>query len=90
MLAAAEKGEVLDRCLFTPLAAATGAQGNSTALVGSVETVTQALLDYYDIGVTAFLIRGYNPYDDAVAYGELVTRVRQEVARRERGLAKAM
>ena len=82
LLAAAEKGDVLDRCLFTPLAAATGARGNSTALVGSVETVTAALLDYYDIGVTTFLIRGYDPLDDAVGYGELVARVRDEVARR--------
>src|SRR4029077_17042426 len=75
LLAAAAKGDVRDRCLFTPLAAATGAQGNSTALVGSVDTVTKALLDYYDIGVTTFLIRGHNPYDDAVAYGELVAKV---------------
>jgi alkanesulfonate monooxygenase len=82
LLAAAAKGEVLDRCLFTPLAEATGARGNSTALVGSVETVTAALLDYYDIGVTTFLIRGYDPFVDAVAYGELVTRVREEVAGR--------
>ncbi len=90
LLAAAAKGDVLDRCLFTPLAAATGAQGNSTALVGSVDTVSEALLDYYDIGVTTFLIRGYNPYDDAVAYGELVAKVRDEVAQRERRLAAAV
>jgi alkanesulfonate monooxygenase len=89
LLAAAAKGDVHDRCLFTPLAAATGARGNSTALVGSVETVTQALLDYHDIGVTTFLIRGYNPYDDAVAYGELVANVRREVAKREQALAGA-
>ena len=31
---------------------ATGAAGNSTALVGTPETVAQALLDYVDIGVT--------------------------------------
>jgi alkanesulfonate monooxygenase len=90
LLAAAAKGDVLDRCLFTPLAAATGAQGNSTALVGSVDTVAKALLDYYDIGVTTFLIRGYNPYDDAVAYGELIAKVRDEVADRERSLATAV
>jgi alkanesulfonate monooxygenase len=90
LLAAAAKGDVLDRCLFTPLAAATGARGNSTALVGSVDTVAEALLDYYDIGVTTFLIRGYEPYDDAVAYGELVTKVRHEVAHRERSMATAV
>jgi alkanesulfonate monooxygenase len=90
LLAAAAKGDILDRCLFTPLAAATGARGNSTALVGSVETVAEALLDYYDIGVTTFLIRGYNPFDDSVAYGELVERVRVKVAERERDLAPAV
>ena len=29
----------------------------------------QALLDYVDIGVTTILIRGYDPYDDAIDYG---------------------
>ena len=90
LLAAAERGDVLDRCLFTPLATATGAQGNSTALVGTVDTVTRAMLDYHAIGVTTFLIRGYNPYDDAVAYGELVAAVRDEVAHRERNVATAV
>jgi alkanesulfonate monooxygenase len=85
LLAAAAKGEVHDRALWTPLAAATGAAGNSTALVGTPETVAQALLDYVDIGVTTLLIRGYDPYDDAIDYGRhLLPLVREEVARRER------
>ena len=62
----------------------TGAAGNSTALVGSPETVAQALIDYHKIGVSTFLIRGYNPYDDAVDYGrELIPRVRELVAQLE-------
>ena len=57
--------------------------GNSTALVGTPETVAQALLDYVDIGVTTILIRGYDPYDDAIDYGRhLLPLVREEVARR--------
>ena len=85
LLAAAARGDVHDRCLWTPIAAATGARGNTTALVGSPETVAQALLDYHDIGVTTFLIRGYRPYDDAVDYGrELIPLVRQAIAERER------
>jgi alkanesulfonate monooxygenase len=85
LLAAAAKGDLHDRALWTPLAAATGAAGNSTALVGTPETVAQALLDYVDIGVTTLLIRGYDPYDDAIDYGRYVLPlVRQEVARRER------
>ena len=86
LLAAAAKGELHDRALWTPLAAATGAAGNSTALVGTPETVAQALLDYVDIGVTTLLIRGYDPYDDAIDYGRhLLPLVREEVARRESG-----
>ncbi|WP_181783486.1 LLM class flavin-dependent oxidoreductase [Pseudonocardia pini] len=83
LLAAAEKAEVHDRCLWTATAAASGAAGNSTALVGTPETVAQAMLDYVDIGVTTLLIRGYDPIDDAAEYGrELLPLVRAEVARR--------
>lgn len=89
LLAAAAKGELHDRALWTPTAAATGAAGNSTALVGTPETVAQALLDYVDIGVTTLLIRGYDPLDDAVDYGrELLPLVRAEVARREAAATK--
>ena len=84
LLAAVAKGEVHDRALWTPLAAATGAAGNSTALVGTPETVAQAILDYIGIGVTTILIRGYDPYDDAIDYGRhLLPLVREEVARRD-------
>ncbi|MEV0081598.1 LLM class flavin-dependent oxidoreductase [Saccharopolyspora sp. NPDC050642] len=83
LLAAAAAGELHDRALWTPTAAATNAAGNSTALVGTPETVTAALLDYVDIGVTTLLIRGYDPFDDAVDYGrELIPLVRQEIAHR--------
>ena len=90
LLAAAAKGELHDRALWTPLAAVTGAGGNSTALVGTPETVAQALLDYVDIGVTTLLIRGYDPYDDAIDYGRhVLPLVRAEVARRDAGRATA-
>ena len=89
LLAAAGRGDVLDRCLFTPLATASGARGNSTAVVGSPETVAQALMDYYDVGVTTFLIRGYEPLADAIDYGRLVSLVRQAVATRDRSLSVA-
>ena len=89
LLAAAEKGELHDRALWTPLAAATGAGGNSTALVGTPETVAQAILDYVDIGATTILIRGYDPYDDAIDYGrQLLPLVRDEVAGRDAEVAR--
>jgi alkanesulfonate monooxygenase len=90
LLEAAKRGDVLDRCLFMPLATATGAAGNSTALVGSIETVAQAMLDYYDVGVTTFLIRGYDPYEDVAGYGQLAVRVRELVAERDREFAAAI
>ena len=81
LLQAAAEAEVHDTCLWTPLAAATGAQGNSTALVGTPETVAKALLEYYKLGATTLLIRGYDPRPDAVQYGEeLIPRVRALVA----------
>src|ERR1700719_2928754 len=81
MLQAAAEAEVHDTCLWTSLAVATGAQGNSTALVGTPETVAKAMLEYYRLGATRLLIRGYDPRPDAVHYGEeLIPRVRELVA----------
>ena len=81
LLAAAADAEVHDTCLYTALAAATGARGNSTALVGTPDTVAKALFDYYKLGATSLLIRGYDPRPDAVQYGrELIPKVRELVA----------
>jgi len=81
LLQAAAAAEVHDTCLWTPLAAATGAQGNSTALVGTPETVAKAMLEYYKLGATSLLIRGYDPRPDAIQYGEeLIPRLRALVS----------
>lgn len=80
----AAKGEVYDKRLWTPIAAATGAAGNTTALVGTPEQVAEALLDYYDAGVSTLLIRGFDPLQDAIDYGEVISLVRAEVAQRDR------
>ncbi|MGH7098988.1 MAG: LLM class flavin-dependent oxidoreductase [Stellaceae bacterium] len=81
LLRAAAEAEVHDTCLWTPLAAATGAQGNSTALVGTPETVARAMLEYYKLGATSLLIRGYDPRPDTAQYGmELIPRLRDLVA----------
>jgi alkanesulfonate monooxygenase len=79
----AGRAERHGRALWTSLAKATGAPGNSTALVGSPETVAAALLEYVDAGVSTLLIRGYDPLQDAIAYGDVIEIVRAEVARRE-------
>jgi alkanesulfonate monooxygenase len=84
LLRAAAEAEVHDTCLWMPLAQATGAQGNSTALVGTPETVANAMLEYYKLGATSLLIRGYDPRPDAIQYGrELIPRLRELVARHD-------
>ncbi|MCW2765048.1 MAG: alkanesulfonate monooxygenase [Nocardioides sp.] len=89
LLAAAAKGDLHDRALWTPTATAVGAGGNTTALVGSHETVAQAILDYIEIGVDTVLIRGYDPLDDATSYGKhVLPLVRQEVAHRRGGATR--
>lgn len=83
LLAAAARGEVLDKRLWTAVAAATGARGNTTALVGTPEQVAESLLAYYDLGVTTFLIRGFDPLQDAIDYGQdLIPLVRRRVGQR--------
>jgi len=83
LLAAAAQGARVDKRLWTAIAQETGARYNSTALVGTPEQVADALLDYYDLGVTHFLIRGFDPLEDAIDYGrELLPRTRALVAER--------
>lgn len=62
-------------------AKATGARGNSTALVAAPDTVAKALLADYKLGAGSLLIRGYEPLDDAEQCGaELIPLVGKLVA----------
>jgi alkanesulfonate monooxygenase len=93
LLQTARAGYRADKRLWTGLAAVAGAQGNSTGLVGTPEQVADALIDYYDLGIDHFLIRGFDPLGDAIQYGrELLPLVHERVARRdaERGEEKAV
>lgn len=84
LLAAAARGARLDKRLWTEMAALTGASGNSTSLVGTPDQVAEALLDYYDLGITTFLIRGFDPLEDAFHYGrDLIPRARALIAERD-------
>ncbi len=87
---AAARGKVLDRRLWTELAAASGAGGNSTALVGTADQVAEALLDYHALGVDQFLIRGFDPPRDTERFGrEVAPRVRAALAARAASLSPA-
>ena len=79
-----DNGEVHDERLWVPLAAATGGGGNTTALVGTPEQVADAIVRYYDLGVSGVLIRGFDPFEDTIEYGrELIPWIRQKVADRD-------
>jgi alkanesulfonate monooxygenase len=69
LLDAAALGDRPEGRLYTAIARVTGARGNTTALVGTPQQVAEAFLDYHALGVTTFLIRGFDPLGDAVEYG---------------------
>ena len=85
LLEAAHLGDRLDKRLWTGIAALVGGGYNSTALVGTPDQVSDALLDYYDAGIDSFLIRGFDPLNDAIEYGkELIPLTREKTAARQR------
>lgn len=87
--AVAGNDDVADDRLWMGVARITGAQRNSSALVGTPDQVVDALLAYYDLGVTSFLIRGFEPVADAKRYGtEVIPRLRAAVAARKPLIAK--
>lgn len=78
---AAARGTVLDKRLWTGIAGLAPGLGNTTALVGTPDQVIDSLLDYADLGIDTFLFRGFDPLEDAVAYGrDLIPAFRAAVA----------
>lgn len=85
LLRFAAEGNVHDERLWMPIATASGASGSTTCLVGTPQQVADALLAYYDLGCSAFIIRGFDPLADAADYGkELIPLVREGVAQRRK------
>jgi alkanesulfonate monooxygenase len=76
--------DVYDERLWMKVANLTGAAGNSTALVGTPEQVAEAMLRYYDLGITTLLLKGFDPLADAADFGEkLVPLIRQGAEQRD-------
>ena len=76
--------DVHDERLWMKVANLTGAAGNSTALVGTPEQVAEAMLRYYDLGITALVLKGFDPLADAVDFGkQLVPILREGAAERD-------
>jgi alkanesulfonate monooxygenase len=75
----AQEKEVHDERLWMGITKATGALGNTSCLVGTAEQVANAVLDYYRLGISSFLMRAFDPVTDTTEYGrELIPRIKAE------------
>jgi alkanesulfonate monooxygenase len=86
----AQRGERFDKALYTATARATGGSGNSNALVGTPETVADAMMDYVKLGADILSARGYDSLQDTIDFGrEVIPIIREEVAKLDREGEKA-
>jgi alkanesulfonate monooxygenase len=86
----AARGDRLEKRFWNGINQLRGGQSNSGALVGTAPQVVDALLDYYDAGVTAFILRGFDPIADTRRIGaELIPLLRAAVAERDAARAAA-
>ncbi|MCC6178988.1 MAG: LLM class flavin-dependent oxidoreductase [Chloroflexi bacterium] len=73
LVALAERGQVLDRCLWTaPAQVGTGAA--STWLVGSPADIIASLQAYADLGLTHFILSDTPYREEALRVGELIVK----------------
>ena len=83
LLRFAEQRDVHDDRLWMPIASASGAAGSTTCLVGTPEQVADSLMKYFDLGCDTFIIRGFDPLQDAIEYGkDLIPLIRQKASNR--------
>ena len=81
LIALAERGDCLDERLWTGITKATQGRLHATALVGTADQVSDALMAYYAVGVDRFLINGFDTIADVRLFGRaLVPMIRAKVA----------
>jgi|APAra7269096936_1048531.scaffolds.fasta_scaffold13133_3 alkanesulfonate monooxygenase len=86
----AARGDRLEKCFWNGINQLRGGQSNSGTLVGTPAQLADALMDYYDAGVSAFILRGFDPVEDVIAIGrDLIPLLRAKVAERDAELAAA-
>src|SRR5258708_2017392 len=83
LLALAEQATRIAQPHSTDIPQLPAPNSNTTALVGTPEQVAEVFGDYYDLGVSHFLIRGFDPLIDAIEYGRgLIPLTRKLIAER--------
>lgn len=79
----AHERDVHDERLWFGITKLMGPQGNSSGHVGTGDQVAQSLLEYWDLGVENFLIRGFDQLRDVQDWGEhLLPRLRAGIEQR--------
>ncbi len=85
LMSFALESDIHDERLWMPIARATGALGNTSCLVGTPEQVARAILEYYKLGISSVLIRGFDPFNDTVEFGrELIPAIKAGAAEIDR------
>lgn len=80
----ASRGERLEKCFWNGINEIRGAHSNSGTLVGDPDQLVDAIMDYWDVGVHRFILRGYDPIGDAQIIGrDIIPVLRRKVAERE-------
>ena len=86
----AHERDVHDERLWFGITKLMGPQGNSSGHVGTGEQVAASLLEYWDLGVENFLMRGFDQLGDVQDWGEhLVPRLRAGIEDRTRAATGA-
>jgi alkanesulfonate monooxygenase len=81
LLALAERGEVLDSCLYTTPGKLGGGGAGTTWLVGSHDEVAAALRKYQELGITHFVLSDTPYKQEAARVGDqLLSRLRDPVS----------
>jgi alkanesulfonate monooxygenase len=90
LLDLAERGEVLDTCLYTAPGKYGGGGAGTTWLVGSYDDVAAALRRYQDLGITRFILSDTPYLREAARIGDhLLARLRPPAPGREPGRSPA-
>ena len=89
LLALAEQGTRIDKRLWTEVAEAPAPAATPLRWSERPSRSQRSIRDYYDLGITHFLVRGFDPLIDAIEYGrELIPLTRKLIA--ERGAARGV
>lgn len=81
----AGQGDRLEKCFWNGINKICGAFSNSGALVGDPDQIVDTLMDYYDAGVSRFILRGFYPLDDIALIGKtIIPAFRARVAERNK------